>query len=84
MDLQGINTGAELLTETAEAVELTTWQKLMRIVFSPDAIREFLMYILLLVLLCAIAKVVYDIKEHRRLKKEFEAYQQRRKDEERE
>ena len=40
------------------------------------------MYILLMVLLCAISKVVYDVKESRRLKKEFAEYQQRRKDEE--
>lgn len=83
MDLQGINTGVELLTETAEAAELTTWQKLMRIAFSPEAMRELLMYILLLVFLCAVSKVIYDLKENRRLKKEFAIYQQIRKDEER-
>ncbi len=82
MDLQSINTSAELLAATTEAVELTNWQKIMRIALSPDALREIAMYILLMVLLCAISKVVYDVKESRRLKKEFAAYQQRRKDEE--
>ncbi len=82
MDLQSINTSAELLAATTEAVELTNWQKIMRIAFSPDALREIAMYILLMVLLCAISKVVYDVKESRRLKKEFAEYQQRRKDEE--
>ena len=81
MDLQSINTSAELLDATTEAVELTNWQKIMRIALSPDALREIAMYILLMVLLCVISKVVYDVKESRRLKKEFEAYQQRRKDE---
>ena len=82
MDLQSINTSAELLAATTEAVELTNWQKIMRIALSPDALREIAMYILLMVLLCAISKVVYDVKESRRLKKEFAEYQQRRKDEE--
>lgn len=84
MDLQSINTSAELLAATTEAVELTNWQKIMRIALSPDSLREIAMYILLMVLLCAISKVVYDVKESRRLKKEFAEYQQRRKDEERE
>lgn len=78
MDLQS----AELLAATSEVVELTSWQKIMRVAFSPDALREIAMYVLLMVLLCAISKVVYDIKENRRLKKEFAAYQQRRIDEE--
>ena len=82
MDLQSINTSAELLAATTEAVELTNWQKIMRIVLSPDSLREIAMYILLMVRLCAISTVVYDVKESRRLKKEFEEYQQRRKDEE--
>ena len=82
MDLQSINTSAELLAATTEAVELTNWQKIMRIALSPDALREIAMYILLMVLLCAISKVMYDVKESRRLKKEFAEYQQRRKDEE--
>ncbi len=77
-----INTGAELLAETTEIVELTFWQKLARIELTPEAQRDLLTYILVMVLLCAISKVVYDIKESRRLKKEFAAYQQRRKDEE--
>ena len=84
MDLQSINTSAELLAATTEAVELTNWQKIMRIALSPDSLREIAMYILLMVLLCAISKVVYDVKESRRLKKEFAEYMQRRKDEERE
>ena len=82
MDLQSINTSAELLAATTEAVELTNWQKIMRIALSPDSLREIAMYILLMVLLCAISKVVYDVKESRRLKKEFADYKQRRKDEE--
>ena len=84
MDLQSINTSAELLAATTETAELTNWQKIMRIALSPDSLREIAMYILLMVLLCAISKVVYDVKESRRLKKEFAEYQQRRKDEERE
>ena len=82
MDLQSINTSAELLAATTEVVELTNWQKIMRIALSPDSLREIAMYILLMVLLCAISKVVYDVKESRRLKKEFAEYMQRRKDEE--
>ena len=82
MDLQSINTSAELLAATTEAVELTNWQKIMRIALSPDSLREIAMYILLMVLLCAISKVAYDVKESRRLKKEFAEYMQRRKDEE--
>ena len=82
MDLQSINTSAELLAATTETVELTNWQKIMRIALSPDSLREIAMYILLMVLLCAISKVVYDVKESRRLKKEFEEYQQLRVDQE--
>ena len=61
---------------------MTIWQKLARIELTPEAQRDLLTYILVMVLLCAVSKVVYDIKESRRLKKEFAAYQQRRKDEE--
>ena len=82
MVLQSINSSAELLAATTETVVLTNWQKIMRIALSPDSLREIAMYILLMVLLCAISKVVYDVKESRRLKKEFAEYQQRRKDEE--
>lgn len=82
MELQSIDTSAELLAATTEIVELTSWQKIMRIALSPEAVREIMMYILLMVLLCAISKVVYDLKEHRRLKKMYAEYQQRRKDEE--
>lgn len=83
MDLQSVNTGAELLNETSELSEMSIWQKLMSIEPSPEAIRDLCMYILLLVLLCAISKVIYDLKENRRLKKEYAIYQQLRKDEER-
>ena len=83
MDLQSVNTGADVLLETTELTELTFWQKLMRIELAPDTIRDIAMYILLLVFLCAVSKVIYDLKENRRLKKEFAAYQQRREDEER-
>lgn len=83
MDLQSVNTGAELLNETSELSEMSIWQKLMSIEPSPEAIRDMCMYILLLVLLCAISKVIYDLKENRRLKKEYAIYQQLRKDEER-
>lgn len=76
-----INSGAGLLTETTEIVELTFWQKLARIELTPDVQRDLLLYILVLVLLCAISKVVHDIKERRRLKQEFAEYQQRRSDE---
>lgn len=79
MDLQGVNISAELLTETTE---LTLWQKLMRIEPSPEAIRDMVLYVLLLVVLCVISKVIYDLKENRRLKKEYAIYQQIRKDEE--
>ena len=78
MDLQS----AELLAATTEVVELTSWQKIMRVALSPEALREFAMYILIMVLLCAVSKIVYDWKEGRRLKREFAAYQQRRMDEE--
>ena len=79
-----INTGAELLAETTEIVELTIWQKLARIELTPEAQRDLLTYILVMVLLCAISKVIYDWKESRRLKKELAEYQQRRIDEEQE
>ena len=80
MDLQS----AELLAATTEVAELTNWQKIMRIALGPEALREIAMYILLMVLLCAISKVVYDVKESRRLKKEFAEYMQRRADAEEE
>ena len=48
----------------------------------PEWITDFWQYILLMVLLCAISKLVYDWKESRRLKKLYDAYQQRRMDEE--
>ncbi len=82
MDLQGVNTTTELLTETTE---LTLWQKLqklMSIELTPEAQRDIILYILLMVVLCVISKVIYDLKEERRLKKEYAIYQQIRKDEE--
>ena len=82
MDLQSVNTNAELLTGTTEIAEMSIWQKLMRIELTPEAQRDWLLLILLLVLMCAISKVIYDLKENRRLKKEYAIYQQIRKDEE--
>lgn len=79
MDLQGVNASAELLTETTE---MTLWQKLMSIELSPEAERDIVLYILLMVILGVISKVIYDLKENRRLKKEYAIYQQLRKDEE--
>ena len=84
MDLQSVNTSADVLMETTEITELSFWQKLMRIELTPDAMRDIAMYILLLVFLCAVSKVIYDLKEKRRLAKEFAEYQQRREDEEQE
>ena len=81
MDLQSVNTGAEVLAEVTEVAEPSLWDKLTRIEFTPDMMRDIGMYILLLVILCAVSKVIYDLKEERRLKKEFAAYQQRREDE---
>lgn len=82
MDLQGVNTTTELLTETTE---LTLWQKLQKLMSierSPEEQRDIILYILLMVVLCVIGKVIYDLKEERRLKKEYAIYQQIRKDEE--
>ncbi|MBQ7139835.1 MAG: hypothetical protein IJO39_12670 [Clostridia bacterium] len=79
MDLEGVNTSAELLTETTE---MSLWQKLMSIELTPEAQRDIILYILLMVVLCVIGKVLYDLKEERRLKKEYAIYQQIRKDEE--
>lgn len=50
----------------------------------PEWIQDLWKYILVLVLLCAISKVIYDWKESRRLKKKLAEYQQRRIDEEQE
>ena len=79
MDLEVVNTSAELLTETTE---MSLWQKLMSIELTPEAQRDIILYILLMVVLCVIGKVLYDLKEERRLKKEYAIYQQIRKDEE--
>lgn len=82
MDMQGVNTTTELLTETTE---LTLWQKLQKLMSierTPEEQRDIILYILLMVVLCVIGKVIYDLKEERRLKKEYAIYQQIRKDEE--
>lgn len=49
----------------------------------PEYINDAIIYVLVLVLLCVLSKIVYDLKENRRLKKVWEAYVQRRKDDER-
>ncbi len=49
----------------------------------PEYITDAIIYVLVLVLLCALSKIVYDLKENRRLKKVWEAYVQRRNDDER-
>ena len=82
MDLQGVNTTTELLTETTE---LTLWQKLQKLLSierTPETQRDIILFILLIVVLCVIGKMLYDLKEERRLKKEYAIYQQIRKDEE--
>lgn len=48
----------------------------------PEWIQDLWKYILVLAILCAISKIVYDWKENRRLKKLFAEYQQRRAEEE--
>ena len=47
----------------------------------PEWIQDWWKYILVMVLICAVSKLLYHWKENRRLRKEFEAYQQRRADE---
>ena len=47
----------------------------------PEYINDAIMYVLVLVLLCVLSKIIYDLKENRRLKKIWDAYVQRRKDE---
>ena len=49
----------------------------------PEYITDAIIYVLVLVLLCVLSKIVYDLKENRRLKKVWEAYVQRRNDDER-
>lgn len=44
----------------------------------PELIEDALLYVLLAVLLCIVAKLLYDRKEKRRLAREFAEYQQRR------
>lgn len=48
----------------------------------PEYINDAIIYVLVLVLLCVLSKIVYDLKENRRLKKVWEAYVQRRNDDE--
>ena len=48
----------------------------------PEYITDAIIYVLVLVLLCVLSKIVYDLKENRRLKKVWEAYVQRRNDDE--
>ncbi len=47
----------------------------------PEFINDAIIYALVIVLLCLLSKVVYDLKENRRLKKVWEDYVQRRQDE---
>lgn len=47
----------------------------------PEYITDAIIYVLVLVLLCALSKIVYDLKESRRLKKVWADYVQRRTDE---
>ena len=49
----------------------------------PEYITDAIIYVLVLVLLCVLSKIVYELKENRRLKKVWEAYVQRRNDDER-
>ena len=49
----------------------------------PEDITDAIIYVLVLVLLCVLSKIVYELKENRRLKKVWEAYVQRRNDDER-
>ena len=53
-----------------------------RIQLYPELIEDVILYILIAVLLCLAAKLIHDRKEKRRLKKECEAYQQKKEDEE--
>ena len=48
----------------------------------PEYINDAIIYVLVLVLLCALSKIVYDIKENQRLKKIWAEYVQRRNDDE--
>lgn len=47
----------------------------------PEYITDAIIYVLVLVLLCVLSKIVYDLKENRRLKKVWADYVQRRQDE---
>lgn len=47
----------------------------------PEYITDAIIYVLVLMLLCALSKIVYDLKENRRLKKVWADYVQRRTDE---
>lgn len=48
----------------------------------PELIEDVLLYLLVAVLVCAIAKIIYDWKEKRRLAREFAEYQERKASEE--
>lgn len=48
----------------------------------PELINDVIMYVCVIALICVISAMLSKWKERRRLKKEFAAYQQRRKDEE--
>lgn len=47
----------------------------------PELINDVMMYVCVIALLCVISAMFSKWKEHRRLKKEFAEYQQRRQDE---
>ena len=47
----------------------------------PELINDVIMYVCVIALICVISAMLSKWKEKCRLKKEFEAYQQRRKDE---
>ena len=48
----------------------------------PELIDDTIIYVSALAVICIISAALSRWKEHRRLKKEFAAYQQRRQDEE--
>ena len=48
----------------------------------PELINDVIMYVCVIALICVISAMLSKWKEKRRLRKEFAAYQQRRKDEE--
>ncbi len=44
----------------------------------PELIEDLLLFLLVAVLVCAVAKIIYDWKEKRRLAREFAEYQERK------